>query len=445
MQIDLGDGLVLRESTPDDVQAIGEFFAEIFPEIEDPPCDWAVPWIADLLGGSHPTVSPSDCTVVEDTKAGRIASACGFVPQTWRYEDVEFGVGQPELVATHADYRRRGLVRTQLEVLHRWSEERGHLVQAINGIRNYYRQFGYEMTVDMGGGRCGSMRHVPKLKKDESEAFRIRPATEDDLPFFMEMYDRHASRLAVSVVRDEPIWRFDLHGDRKHSLTVAQIIERLDGERVAAIGQRQWGHPTYSPLSVAMYELVDGVSWLEVTPAVLRWIITKCTENAELDSKTPEAEKAKKEHYFHFQLPRNHPVYEAMPEALPETGRPYAWYIRVPDLPRLLRHVAPVLERRLKSSVACGHTTELKISFFRDGLRINLKKGRLAEIESWQPTVADPGNAFFPDLTFLHLVFGHRTVEEINAIYPECSAKGETAALLRALFPKRPSLIWQVA
>ena len=37
--------------------------------------------------------------------------------QTWTYGGVPFEVGRPELVATHPDYRRRGLVRAQFEAV----------------------------------------------------------------------------------------------------------------------------------------------------------------------------------------------------------------------------------------------------------------------------------------------------------------------------------------
>ena len=40
----------------------------------------------------------------------------------------------PELVGTKKEYRRRGLVRQQFEVMHEWSAERGELVQIITGI-----------------------------------------------------------------------------------------------------------------------------------------------------------------------------------------------------------------------------------------------------------------------------------------------------------------------
>ena len=63
---------------------------------------------------------------------------------------------------------------------------------------------------------------------------------------------------------------------------------------------------------------------------------------------------------FGFWLGRTHPVYDAMRSQLPDTRRLYAWYLRVPDLPGFLRHVASALERRLATSVVAGYTGEVK-------------------------------------------------------------------------------------
>jgi hypothetical protein len=39
------------------------------------------------------------------------------------------------------------VIKAQMDVLHAWSRERGHLMQAIAGIPYYYRRFGCEMAV----------------------------------------------------------------------------------------------------------------------------------------------------------------------------------------------------------------------------------------------------------------------------------------------------------
>ena len=166
----------------------------------------------DLLSGEHPTIRPGDFVFVEDTTTGKVVSSMGLLSQEWTYEGVPFKFGQPEIVSTDPAYRRRGLVRAQFEEVHRWSAERGELVQGITGIPWYYRQFGYEMAVNLEGSRRAFRSQVPRLKEGETEPYTVRPATTDDVPFFMEMYRQETSRSLIASTRDEAIWRYDIEG-----------------------------------------------------------------------------------------------------------------------------------------------------------------------------------------------------------------------------------------
>jgi hypothetical protein len=138
--------------------------------------------------------------------------------------------------------------------------------------------------------------------------------------------------------------------------------------------------------------------------------------------------------------------------------RPGAAYVRVPDVARFLTIVAPVLARRLAESPMAGHTGELRVSFYRDGVRLAFDRGVLARAERWRPPLAlvgqemglpssDPGRAHagFPGLTFFQLLFGARSFEELERTFPDCFARtGETRALLAALFPRQASDLWPV-
>jgi hypothetical protein len=59
-------------------------------------------------------MGPGDYAVIEDTrKEGHPLVACTCLwRQEWEYEGIAFGVGQPEFVVTHPDYRNRGLIRS---------------------------------------------------------------------------------------------------------------------------------------------------------------------------------------------------------------------------------------------------------------------------------------------------------------------------------------------
>jgi len=144
---DLGDGLILRRSTPDDTEALAAFNARIHSNAgPEHPNVGVAAWTHDLLTGNHPSFDVADFTIVEEARTGAIVSSMSLISQTWAYDGIPFGVGRPELVGTDPEYRHRGLVRAQFEVIHQWSTERGERLQAITGIPWYYRQFGYEMA-----------------------------------------------------------------------------------------------------------------------------------------------------------------------------------------------------------------------------------------------------------------------------------------------------------
>ena len=85
-------------------------------------------------------------------------------------------------------------------------------MQAITGIPYYYRQFGYAMALNLGGGKQGYPNNLPKLAEGASEPFLIRPATEEDLPFMQAIYEAGMKRYPLSAEWTPEIWRYELLG-----------------------------------------------------------------------------------------------------------------------------------------------------------------------------------------------------------------------------------------
>jgi hypothetical protein len=436
---DLGDGLILRRTTQADVERVVELNAQVHraPGSEEPD-EPVLEWTRDLMEREHPTFDVGDFTVVEDTKTDTLVSTLCLISQTWSYDGIPFGVGRPELVGTLPEYRKRGLVRAQFEVIHEWSAGRGEWVQGITGIPWFYRQFGYEMAMALGGGRIGYAPHIPEWKKDEEEPYRVRPATEADVPFIARVDEETRKRWLVSAVRDEALWRYEISGSSAKNVNRREmrVVESAAGEPVGFLAHpwMLWG----KRMAITYYELKPGTSWLAVTPSVIRYLAQTGRAYAEAEGKEFQA--------FAFHLGPEHPAYTVVRDRLPRVQEPYAWYVRVADLPGFLRHVTPVLERRLAASPVVGYSGELKISFYRSGIQLTFDEGKLTDIESWEPSVDEGGNAAFPDLTFLQILFGYRSLEELDAMFPDCwPGRDEARALLNALFPKQVSLIWPVA
>jgi hypothetical protein len=440
---DLGDGLVLRRSSVQDADALAEFNATIHsddgPEYPD---DKVAAWTSDLLTRPHPTFDVGDFTIVEDTAGGKIVSTMNLISQTWSYAGIKFKVGRPELVGTLPDYRNRGLVRAQFDVIHQWSAERGEVVQAITGIPYYYRLFGYEMAMNLGGGRLGYLPHVPKLKAEEQEAYRIRPAGAEDLPLIMDLYELGCQRSLVSCVWSEQEWRYELNGKSEKNVnrTELRVIETPAGEAVGFFAHSFFNWENGVTLTLSLYELKPGISWAAVTPCVVRYL--KLTGEA-------YAQELGKEPFgaYGFWLGESHPAYLVIKDRLPRVRKPYAWYLRVPDLPGFLRLISPVLEARLQDTTYSGHSGELKLTFYRSGLQFTFSQGRITAIQPWTPTpLGHSGDAGFPGLTFLHLVFGHRSFEELDNSFADCWSDNDDAfGLLSVLFPRQPSNVWPIA
>lgn len=437
---DLGDGLILRRATREDAEALAEFNGYIHAEPgSDDPQEGVAAWARDLAAKPHPTFDVGDFTIVEDTATGKIVSSLNLINQTWSYEGVEFGVGRPELVGTDPHYRRRGLVREQFEVIHQWSAERGHKVQSITGIPYYYRLFGYEMTLALGGGRIGYLPHEPKLKDDEEEPYVLRPATEVDIPFIMDVYPRAVERSMVGCVRNADYWAYELNGKSEQSINRSEfrIIESLAGEEVGFIL-----HPAlvWSPIiNMWSFELKEGVSWLDVTPSVIRYLVKTGKEYAE---KKDDIELAG----YNFGLGPEHPAYQVLPGRLPRLNNHYTWYIRVADVPDFLQHIAPVLERRLAESLVVGYSGDLKLSFYKSGVKLSFEKGALKEVESYLPKDQEDADVLFPNLTFLRVLFGYEAFDVVEKAFPDCYARNDQGrALMPVLFPQKHSNVWAIA
>jgi hypothetical protein len=428
---DLGDDLILRTGTPADAEKLARFNADVHGEDEQD-AEAVAEWTRDLFSGKHPTTAPGDFTIIEERSSGKIISSSCLISQTWSYGGIPLKVGRPELVGTDPGYRNRGLVRQQFEVMHRWSQQRGEVVQAITGIPYYYRLFDYEMAMNLGGSRLAYPDNVPQLKEDQAEAVKLRAAELTDIPFIQQVYALGASRSLVSVEWDEALWRYELTDKSPMNVNrlSVSIIETPAGEPVGFITcpYGLWG-TTYA---LTAFELIQGQSWFKIAPSVMRYVLKTGQAMARAAGKELAS--------IQFELGETHPAYDVLKNRLPVVRKPYAWYLRVPDLIAFLNLIGPVLEKRLSESLCSGYSGEIKIGFYRDGLRMVFEEGRLRGIEPWQKYEWHEATLLFSGFTFLQLLFGYRDMEELRHAMPDSSLRTpDLAPVIAALFPRQPS------
>ena len=391
------------------------------------------------MSGDHPTCKASDFTVVEDTKTGKIVSSLCLISQTWTYSGIPFKFGQPEFVATEPEYRRKGLVRKQFEVIHALSAARGELMQGITGIPWYYRLFGYEMALDMEAERVIDRMHIPSLKKGETETCRLRPRTDADNPFIQETYANAIESHVFACPRTPALWEYEFNGrsagsEARHEFL---LIEDMEGTRLGYVQHFQWCDDNFL---VMRMDLKPGVGCLYHIRSLLRGLWKK----AETTPIVPENDNPKATG-VQFMLGREHPIYQVLSKAVVRKVPPYAWYIRVPDLIAFLRHIQPALEKHLIGTVAEGYTGQFKLNFYQSGIHLTFERGSITDIADWTPKDVEDGDAAFPDLTFLQLLCGRCRTEELTSNFVDCWTNGTASTvLLDCLFPTFAGEIWHL-
>ncbi|MDX1613519.1 MAG: GNAT family N-acetyltransferase [Candidatus Promineifilaceae bacterium] len=434
----LDDGLVMRWATSADTEALADFNLRMHGQSDaSQPEKWLKQWTRDLMSGRHPTTGPADVVIVEDeSDAGQIVSTTTLINQTWRYGEISFGCGRPELVGTAEEYRRRGLVREQFKVIHALSAAKGQLVQAITGIPWYYRQFGYEMALALGGSRRIELSRIKSLSKDKQERFQLRRATVDDLAAVAELYQRHCQDSLVSCQRGEAVWRYELSApDERHvNQPDRHLVETKDGEVVGYVAYSFQPKPGW----ISELAVKSDYAMREVALFVLRTLKARILADHDLAKEDISG--------LTVRLGTDHPTYRALKPELENQRPPYAYFMRVPDLNGFLLHLKPVLEERLADSVMAGYSGELKLNFYKSQTKMSFDAGRLVQVEPYSPSGFFDGHGYFPDLIFLKLLFGYRSFDELKSDRGDCFAETEEAAvLLESLFPKRTSYVIPLA
>jgi hypothetical protein len=393
-------------------------------------------WTRDLFDLAHPTFRPArDVTVVEDTASGRIVSSLFLIPQVWSYAGVQVPVGQPELIATHPDFRRRGLVRAQFDVAHDRSRAAGHLWQLISGIPWYYRQFGYSYALDLPGRPIVWLGGTAPPAAPE---LSLRPATAGDVGAIAEIESDRASGTLLGPLRGVDGFAMEL-ARRPGSIFKSEILviepSTSPSTPIGYLAHRR--QLVDGVVTVYAFEIRREMSWLAPTAAALahlhHWV------RGQPDGPGRGIRVA---------VADEHPMVRCATTRL-GTGPPssFGLYVRVPDIVAVLRAVASVLERRLAASPAVGWTGDLRVSLYTGVLLLRFEHGRLIAVEEagrlGDGDDAD-ADASIPRETLLHLLLGSRTIVELERSVPDCLVKTDAGALLLdVLFPPLPLSRWE--
>ena len=342
----LGNGLVRRWTTADDTERLAELVGTVFRGDDDEvPNPRSMAEARAMMAPGSPYMTPGDFAVVEDTAAPARPLVCCtcFWRMRWDYAGIPFAVTRPEMVGTHPDYRNRRLVGSLFEMIHARAAAEGHLVQGITGIPYYYRQFGYEYVLDLGGSRTTYL----SLFSDEGDrpaAGALRLATTDDVPRIAALYAGRRGDSLIWHTPPEQLFRQEVAAATAPGVTEEDAIGHLRGRywMILDAGGGVCGYLWASARRYGRTLNVDEVvleprpNMAELVSGLLRSLRDLADSCPGVRPDVPPCTEIR------FEMGRSDPLYDLLGHELaPAVEPPYAWYLRVPDIPAFLRLIAP--------------------------------------------------------------------------------------------------------
>jgi hypothetical protein len=335
------------------------------------------------------------------TPGGKVISTATLLKESVRVGSVVLPSGQVELVATHADFERRGLVRALMEDAHRRSTERGDAFQVMIGIPYFYRRFGYEYAMP-----------IPRLRVVETAiesagAHTARQADKSDLSVLAALNDSTQSAASIAMNHSDACWSWMV--DREAS----DIWVAESGGEVAASARA-----VIRSDGVILAEIAGSDSGVDTLFAHARTVSTGAVQTVERPN-TLVASNVER----HCQ-PLEGPAGQ------------YDWYYaRVRDFARLLQLLSRELQRRW-SEAGRTDTAAVLISLWRSHVTFKIGPAGIANIRTGGPeqTPISKGGSGLPPDAVPELLFGPVGALGIEEKRPDCFL-GAQREVLEILFP----------
>ena len=378
-------------------------------------------WAQNLIDGTHPVTDHNNFTVVYDNDTNKIVSSMCYIPQTWKYEGIPFSCARMEMVSTLSEHRNKGLVRQQFNYLHEICKAKGIDITAVVGISWFYRKFGYDLSLRYNNSYIVSARHLVKQYMCDNPAYRFESAGVDDLQYYKQLQSVCMQRYRVICDAPDKFWQQLYCNDASAKLKL-YIIKNQESRPIGAIAVPP--ETDEGVLDVLFCELSSGESWLDASSSIFSFLKEIYPEQVE---------------YFRFVMPPGHPLYSFTQEAAayqPKTEAPFAWYVRIGEYESFIKSLAPYFQDKIAHSILPDYTGEIKISFYAGGLSMSFINGMLTTVETGLPK--EP-NAYIPQELFKQLLFGYKSLAELQSYSAEANVSGAARVVLDTLFPKQES------
>lgn len=400
-----------------DIQRLKAHFSQVFFD--------GLGVFVETLFHRFPRMKQEHGFIAEERETGEVVAAFILMPWTWQMEGVRLNIAQMAGAATRKAYRRRGLIGELIRLFDQTLAEEQFDLAVINGIRGFYRQFGFCFAIPVENHIDLPRELIPGPPVNGAYTFRL--ARKEDIPYLMREDEVHRNSYFVTSARGETTWEF-LLDERHYSIFGSEfwLMERGREERYYCRMPLQ-GH--FGRRGLIVSEVSE-----DIPHQALGNLFAFCKQKA------MEAQKP----YVRLNLHDMSRAAKAATAMGAQTNGQSAWQIKMPQPARFLMKIAPLLESRLKASGLVHFSGTLRLDFFKTNLDMRWEQGRLLSMAPGQGRQAHKLR-IYADL-FPILCLGHRSWSELAHIQPDIGPSSqESAALIEALFPVRRSWLYEPA
>jgi len=402
----LENGLIMRNvRTEEDILKYVDLNRKYINAFEGSTCN--------ILLRNHKTMTKEDFFLIEDTFSGDFLATICLIPWEACFEGIVIQVAMLEMVLSHPEHRKLGLIKRLIQHFLSEVDKRGYDISVITGIPFYYRQYGYSYAIDLGTNEVLPACKLPAFSGSESASYRLRKADQNDITQLASCYMANTQNKQVFIMRSCDHWSY-LINEAKFDIRVVEdiltssvtgyfLLKEADDKKTMTIFEAEL--PNRAAMKEALSLLLS---------ASTKELIIGCYKDDMLTRFVKDLGS--------------------------HTTRNTQWLLKTHDHVKFLNTIKPVLEKRLNNAGYSGLTTDVTINLFKYAIKLCIKKGMIESISNIgfvdSSMGSDGGDLCIPNDAFIRLLFGYRSIDVLWDAWPDIVVKSESAPILQVLFPQ---------
>ncbi len=395
-----------KPMTEEDYEALYKMMDSVFGD-ED------VRGITSRFAEHHPEMTEENFFMVRHGE--EVAAGLVLLPQRWIIDGVEIKVAEMGCVGTSPKHRRKRLQWILNDEFDSYARENGYDLCVLAGIPFFYRQFGYQYAVELDFSTEIEVTRLP----DTHKALVAREEKETEIPELDAILQDTQSGYFVKSLRTPGIWKMQMetstYGGEPYNGAVLTKEGKIGGYYRYVVDEK----------NSTLYIRELGYS--------------KNTNAEEVVVHLKELAEKKGLTKIKTAVSHDDEINRYLTRMGAKQNKPYAWQVKPLDLFKLMEKMKPAFEERIADSKFNGLTKELKFNFFRFAVRMDIKDGKIVEMEKYYGE--EKRTLGFNPYAFIQMIMGYKNREDLMKAYPDFWVRDGLDELIDVMFPKKPGYI----